>query len=48
MQIANSEYGPRYYLVGIVSYGDVECGKSPAVYTNVSAFMPFVLSGMKP
>lgn len=43
---ANSKYGPRYYLVGVVSYGHSVCGVAPAIYTNVTAFMPFILKGM--
>lgn len=46
MQIANSEYGLRYYLVGIVSYGHRQCGIAPAVYTKVSAYMSFILDEM--
>lgn len=46
MQLANSEHGPRYYLVGIVSFGPIICGTAPGVYTRVTAYMPFVLDGM--
>lgn len=33
----NSATGPRYFLLGIVSFGAKECGKSatPGVYTNI-------------
>lgn len=47
MSVANTEYGPRYFLVGIVSFGAYKCGETPAVYTNVTAFMPFILNSMR-
>lgn len=43
MQIALSEYGPRYYLVGVVSFGHKLCGTAPAVYSRVNSHMPFIL-----
>lgn len=47
MQIALGEYGPRYYLVGVVSYGHKICGIAPAVYSNVNTHMPFILNTIK-
>lgn len=48
MQMANSIHGgPRYYIIGIVSFGDINCGKAPAIYTKVSSFMDFILDTMK-
>lgn len=46
MQLADSENGPRYYIVGIVSYGHRICGIAPAIYTKVSAYMKFILDAM--
>lgn len=43
---ANRKYGPRYYLLGLVSFGPKVCGISPTIYTNVTAFMPFILKAM--
>ena len=38
------DYGPRYVLFGIVSVGVPSCGKFslPAVYTNVSNYLPWI------
>lgn len=38
------DYGPRYVLFGIVSVGVPSCGKFslPAVYTNVSHYLPWI------
>lgn len=44
MQIANGDYGPRYYQVGLVSYGDVDCGVAPAIYTRLTDQMDFILN----
>lgn len=47
MQVGNSEHGPRYYLNGIVSYGHNNCGRAPAVYTRVTAYLQFILDAME-
>lgn len=47
MQVGNSDHGPRYYLNGIVSYGHNNCGRAPAVYTRVTAYMQFILDAME-
>ncbi|CAH1983357.1 unnamed protein product [Acanthoscelides obtectus] len=33
----------RHYLLGLVSYGMINCGHGPAVYTNVSYYMKDIL-----
>lgn len=40
--------GDTFILTGIVSYGDVECGKegSPAVYTHVYKYLEWINSEM--
>lgn len=43
MQVANSVSGPRYYLVGLVSYGTLKCGDGIGVYTKLTAYMPTIL-----
>lgn len=39
---------PRYYAIGLVSFGVKHCGKKdkPAIYTRVAAFMPWILDHM--
>ncbi|CRL08180.1 CLUMA_CG021014, isoform A [Clunio marinus] len=46
---SSKEYGPRYYLFGIVSVGVPSCGKFPlpAVYTNVSHYLPWIYNNVK-
>lgn len=40
---------PRYYQIGIVSFGATKCGvDKPAVYTNVAAYMKWILDRMSP
>lgn len=40
----DSEIGIRYFLIGIVSYGDSPCNRGyPAVYTRVTAYMRWIL-----
>jgi len=40
--------GPRYFIFGIVSIGPPSCGEYdlPAVYTNVSHYMPYIIENM--
>jgi secreted trypsin-like serine protease len=39
----------QYYLMGVVSYGPKECGKSgrPGVYTRVTSFSDWILKKIK-
>lgn len=46
MQIANSEFGPKYYLTGIVSMGPMECGVGLGVYTKITAHMTAILDAL--
>jgi secreted trypsin-like serine protease len=45
---ATADHGPRYFLFGIVSVGVPSCGKFnlPAVYTNVSHYLPWILDNV--
>lgn len=47
MQIANSEFGPRYYITGIVSLGPEQCGSGLGVYTKITAHMPAILDTLR-
>lgn len=40
---------PRYFLVGVVSYGPLDCSvtQTPGVYTNVSAYMGWILDSIR-
>lgn len=45
------DYGgfPRYYLVGIISFGTSECGIGyPGVYTRVFYYNDWILKNIKP
>lgn len=44
-KVENSAYGPRYFLIGIVSFGHTECGleSHPAIYTRVTAYLEWIL-----
>lgn len=44
-----SEIGNRYFIIGIVSFGTRECGKSDkeAIYTRVSHYLPWILNKIK-
>lgn len=41
---------PKYYLIGVVSFGDENCGgtKYPALYTKVADFMNWILDRLSP
>lgn len=41
--------GPRYYLLGIVSFGAKDCGKEPlpGVYTNVIKYISWIVENMQ-
>ncbi|KAK5647655.1 hypothetical protein RI129_002547 [Pyrocoelia pectoralis] len=39
---------PRYYIIGIVSFGAEECGDSdmPGVYTRLASYVPWILNNI--
>lgn len=39
---------PRYYFIGLVSFGAKQCGSStnPAVYTRIAAYLDWILDNM--
>jgi secreted trypsin-like serine protease len=41
--------GPRYYIIGIVSFGPKLCGETnlPGVYTKLSSYMGWVMDHMR-
>ncbi|XP_011503595.1 PREDICTED: proclotting enzyme-like [Ceratosolen solmsi marchali] len=41
--------GPRYYIIGIVSFGAKLCGETnlPGVYTKIASYMPWVYEHIK-
>lgn len=45
-----SDEGPRYYLIGIVSFGAKACGASrtPAIYSRVAAYTTWILDNIQP
>lgn len=49
MQVSMSKhhYTPRYFLVGIVSFGQLRCGDGPAIYTRLISYMRSVLDRME-
>ncbi|XP_071552041.1 phenoloxidase-activating factor 1-like isoform X1 [Panulirus ornatus] len=42
--------GPPYLLIGVVSYGPVNCGQQdyPGIYTSVSHYKDWILSNIRP
>ena len=39
---------PRFYIIGIVSFGSVNCGSAvPAVYTDVSKYVVWILDNVE-
>ena len=49
MKVLESEKDePRYFLLGLVSVGVPSCGKYalPAVYTNVSYYLPWIMDNL--
>lgn len=40
--------GPRYFAMGVVSVGAKRCGKfsTPAIYTNVTYYIPWILKNL--
>lgn len=47
MQTALSNFGPQYFVTGIVSMGPEPCGTGLGVYTKVLAYMPYILDALK-
>lgn len=40
---------PKYYLMGLVSFGATKCGNmKPAVYTRISAYIEWILNNLRP
>jgi len=36
----------QFYLIGIHSYGQVQCGVTPDVYTKVSSYIDWILENI--
>ncbi|XP_015171014.1 PREDICTED: uncharacterized protein LOC107063621 [Polistes dominula] len=49
MKVETVDELPKYYLIGIVSFGVKECGNttSPGVYTRVSRYINWILNNIK-
>lgn len=40
---------PKYFLIGIVSFGSLKCGSAiPAIYTHVGYFLKWILDNIRP
>lgn len=51
LMYVNSHTGkPRYYIIGIVSFGSKQCGTKdkPAIYTRVAGYMRWILNNIRP
>lgn len=50
MKVESLDDSPRYYLIGLVSFGTKFCGASekPAVYTKISAYVSWILENISP
>ena len=42
--------GPKYFLIGVVSFGAKRCGAStmPGVYTRIADYMDWIMDHMRP
>lgn len=40
------ETTPKYYIIGIVSFGSKNCGIKPAVYTKITTYMHWILDNL--
>ena len=49
MQVSAAYGFPRYYALGIVSYGPKVCGEKdkPAVYTNIVSYVDWILDNLE-
>lgn len=45
-QFRDEERGQLTYLTGIVSFGAKICGRNPAIYTRVTAYLKFILDNL--
>jgi len=50
MQVNSLNGPPKYYFIGIVSFGTKSCGvfETPAVYSKVAAYITWILNTMHP
>ncbi|XP_012265988.2 uncharacterized protein LOC105691829 [Athalia rosae] len=50
MKVEALDGPPRYYLIGVVSFGVMHCGESttPAVYTKMSEYASWILENIEP
>jgi transmembrane serine protease 9 len=50
MKVEDVDGPPRYYLIGIVSFGVRNCGGTtvPAIYTKVSEYITWILDNISP
>ena len=50
MKVEALDGPPRYYLIGVVSFGAKHCGESatPAVYTKISDYLSWILDHVQP
>jgi secreted trypsin-like serine protease len=48
MKVETLDGAPRYYLLGVVSFGAKRCGatRMPGVYTRVSGYMNWIMDNM--
>ncbi|XP_072749673.1 melanization protease 1-like [Anoplolepis gracilipes] len=50
MKVQSLNGPPRYYFIGIVSFGAKACGSftTPAIYSKVAAYIPWILQNISP
>ncbi|XP_071648979.1 CLIP domain-containing serine protease B4-like [Temnothorax longispinosus] len=50
MKVESLDGSPKYYFIGIVSFGTKSCGasKTPAVYSKIAAYTTWILNNMVP
>lgn len=50
MKVESLNGPPKYYFIGIVSFGATSCGasKTPAVYSKIAMYTTWILNNMLP
>lgn len=50
MKVEAVDGPPKYYFLGVVSFGAKHCGESstPAVYSRIAEYLRWILDNMRP
>lgn len=49
MKVETLSSTPKYFLIGVVSFGNAKCGSTvPAIYTDVRYYLGWILDNIRP